>query len=160
MIQRIQSIYLLFASLAALMIIIPLEKFPLVKFYGENFAMHFQGVAIKNLVPGEANPFSTYFLWPFVCLVIIIVIIGISSIFLYKNRKKQMLAIKINILLSLLLLGGFFFYYIPVIEKTLKTIANYQFNSFLPALVLLFLVLAYRAVKKDDQLIKSIDRIR
>ena len=160
MIQRIQSLYLALASLAAIFILIPFEKLPLVKFYGDTVTIHFHGLFIKNLVPGESDPFNTYFLWPFVFVVLIIFIISVSSIFLYKNHKNQLFLIKVSIFFTLVLLAGFFFYYVPTMEKVLATLAIYQLISLLPALILFFLILAYRGVKKDDNLIKSMDRIR
>ena len=71
-----------------------------------------------------------------------------------------MMWIKVNIFISLIVLGGFFFGYMPMLEKELMTQADYNFNSFLPALIFMFLVLAFSGVKKDDKFIKSMDRIR
>lgn len=160
MIQRIQSVYLTLASIAAAIMLFPFKKLPLAKFYSDTVSIHFQSLGIENLIPGESNPFNPYLNWPLVAVLFLIFVFSIISIFLYKNRLNQMRWIKIDIFLALVLLGGFFFGYMPLLEKELQTQAIYSFTSFLPALILLFLVLAFRGVKKDEKLIKSMDRIR
>lgn len=160
MIQRIQSVYLALAALISAFMLIPFGKWPLAKFYGETVTLHFHSLYIENLIPGEVSPFSDYFTWPLVAGLVLVVVFALISIFLYKNRSTQMLWIKVNIFISLVILGGYFFGYIPILEKDLNTLAIYNFSSFFPALILMFLVLAYRGVKKDDKLVKSMDRIR
>ncbi len=160
MIQRIQSIYLALAAFAAIIFLVPFQNLPLARFYGETVTLHFHSLYIENLIPGEASPFHAYFTWPLVTAIILVAILALISIFLYKNRSMQMMWIKINIFVSMAVLGGFFFGYMPLLEKKLGTEAIYSFTSFLPALILLFLVLAFRGVKNDDKLVKSMDRIR
>ena len=160
MIQRIQSVYLVLAAIASTLMLIPFGKFPLAKFYGETITLHFHSLYVQNLIPGEVSPFGDYFTWPLVGALVLITVFAIVSIFLYKNRASQLLWIKVNIFIALILLGGFFFGYIPMLEKEISPQAIYSFTSFLPALILMFLVLAYRGVKKDDKLVKSMDRIR
>ena len=160
MIQRIQSVYLALAALVSTIMLIPFNKMPLAKFYGDTVTLHFHSLYVENLIPGEKSPFDDYFTWPLVAGLVLITIFAVVSIFLYKNRKTQLLWIKVNIFISLFVLGGFFFGYIPTLEDKLMTRAIYNFNSFIPALILMFLVLAFRGVKKDDKLVKSMDRIR
>ncbi len=160
MIQRIQSVYLALAAIASTLMLIPFGKFPLAKFYSETITLHFHSLYIQNLIPGEVSPFGDYFTWPLVAALVLITVFATVSIFLYKNRSAQMLWIKVNIFISLIVLGGFFFGYIPMLEKEIMAQAIYSFTSFLPALILMFLVLAFRGVKKDDKLVKSMDRIR
>ncbi|MDA3906650.1 MAG: DUF4293 domain-containing protein [Bacteroidales bacterium] len=160
MIQRIQSVFLSLASIAGILMLIPFEKMPLAKFYGEMYSLHLHSLYLENLIPGEISPFNEYFTLPLFAGLVLITVISLISIFLYKNRSMQMLFIKINIFISIIVLGGFFFGYINAIEDKLGVQAIYNYNSFLPALILLFLVLAFRSVKKDDKLVKSMDRIR
>ncbi|MCD6089893.1 MAG: DUF4293 domain-containing protein [Bacteroidales bacterium] len=160
MIQRIQSVYLALVAIASTLMLIPFEKMPLADFYGETISFHFHSLYIENLIPGETSPFSMYFTWPLVAALVLITFFALISIFLYKNRAKQMLWIKINIFISIILLGGFFFGYINTLEGKLGVQAIYHMNSFLPALILLFLVLAFRSVKKDEKFVKSMDRLR
>jgi len=160
MIQRIQSVFLALAAIAGIVMLIPFGKMPLAKFYGETITLHFHSLFVENLVPGDLSPFNDYFTLPLAAGLVLIVLFATISIFLYKKRATQMMWIKVNIFISLIVLGGYFFGYIPFLEKKLVTEAIYNFNSFLPALILMFLVLALRGVKKDDKLVKSMDRIR
>lgn len=160
MIQRIQSVFLALAAIASTLMLIPFKKMPLINFYGENVTLNFHSLYIENLIPGEASPFSPYFSWPLTAILVLITFLAIVAIFLYKNRTTQLLWIKINILLTIILVAGFFFGYVNILEDKLGVQAIYHMNSFIPALILLFLILAYRGVKKDDKLVKSMDRIR
>lgn len=160
MIQRIQSVFLALAAMASAFMLIPISSLPLMKFYSESNTLHFHSLYIKSLVPGELSPFSDYYTWPLAAILLLIFLFASISIFLYKNRRKQMLWIKINVVLSFILLVGFFFGYVTMLEKELNTDAIYSFTSFMPALILVLLIFAYRGVKKDDKLIKSMDRIR
>ncbi|MBN1650979.1 MAG: DUF4293 domain-containing protein [Bacteroidales bacterium] len=160
MIQRIQTVFLALAAIASTLMLIPFKKMPLLNIYGENSTLNFHSLYIENLIPGEASPFSDYFTWPLAAMLVLITFLSIIAIFLYKNRSTQMLWIKINILLTIFLVAGFFFGYVNMLEDKTGVQAIYHMNSFIPALILFFLILAYRGVKKDDKLIKSMDRIR
>ncbi len=160
MIQRIQTVFLALAAIASTLMLIPFKKMPLLNIYGENSTLNFHSLYMENLIPGETSPFSPYFTWPLAAILVLITFLSIIAIFLYKNRSTQMLWIKINILLTIFLVAGFFFGYVNMIEDKTGVQAIYHMNSFLPALILLFLILAYRGVRKDEKLIKSMDRIR
>ncbi|MBN2237172.1 MAG: DUF4293 domain-containing protein [Bacteroidales bacterium] len=160
MIQRIQSVYLALVVVLSGLMLVPFANYPLAKFYGNTATLHFYSTYIKNLIPGEPSPFSSYFNWPLTAGIVLIMILALSALFYFKNRKAQMNLVKANILINLILLTGFFFGYLPFLEKKLETQAIYQATSFIPALLLLLLVLAYQGIKKDDKLVKSMDRIR
>ena len=76
-----------------------------------------------------------------------------SSIFLYKNRKRQVRLSYLNISLFLLIFG------IAVGNVLLKGKALNPFFYTL-AINIILTLLAIRAIKKDEDLIKSLDRIR
>ena len=87
-------------------------------------------------------------------------IVTLVSIFLFKNRTLQIRLSYLSILLALLLpVVAFVFLY----RETSK-VSNIELNSgvatFLPIAVLLFVFLALRFIKKDDKLVKSMDRLR
>lgn len=160
MIQRIQTVYLFLVVLAAVYIIIPIQNLPLAKFYSEVASIHFFASKTQSLIPGVPLEISPFFNWPFILVLVLIILTALMSILQYKNRASQMRSIQINIVLSLIMLGGFFFGYVPYLEDTYAATAIYTINSFVPALILLLLVLAYYGVRKDDKLVKSMDRIR
>ncbi len=77
------------------------------------------------------------------------------TIFLFKNRKLQFVLNRLNILINLFLLGVFVYKVL-----TLSNISEKGFGLLLPVLAIIFLVLANKAIKKDENLIKSVDRLR
>jgi hypothetical protein len=85
----------------------------------------------------------------------------VYAIFLYKNRPRQMnLAGGVAILTVLLCalfgaLGYFNATHLPAGAE-----AHLAMGSAFPAFAILLLVLAYRAIKKDEALVRSSDRLR
>lgn len=81
-------------------------------------------------------------------------LITLISIFLFKNRTTQLFLNKIQI----------FFHFISLLLFLLELIASQHLNSIykllIPIFPLILLLLANNFIKKDEDLIKSIDRIR
>ena len=46
------------------------------------------------------------------------------------------------------------------LQKHLNVDATYKFGSFIPLVVLVMLILASKAIKKDEKLVKDTDRLR
>lgn len=80
------------------------------------------------------------------------------TIFLYKNRKRQFVLNRLNILLNLILLGIFVYRSLLLSEE--NSVAEKGLGMLLPIVSVIFLVLANRAVKKDEDLVRSADRLR
>lgn len=155
MIQRIQSLFLLMAALSAAIMFL----FPLANFYGDsNFTFYVYQLAFHD--PEPSLKLSPYFLLPLMGVIILIVSLSFWAIFSFKNRKRQMSLTKISMALTLVLLAGYFFGYVGVLEKAVGNVPEYQFASFMPVLVFIFLFLANRGIQKDEKLIKSMDRLR
>jgi hypothetical protein len=77
----------------------------------------------------------------------------------FKDRKKQLLFGKINYL-AILLSIVFIMMDVTFIAEQLSVQENYYIGAFLPVAALPFIFLANRAIKKDEKLIKSLDRLR
>jgi hypothetical protein len=155
MIQRIQSIYLFLAIVAASLMFI----FPLAGFYGDsNFILYAYQISFKD--PDPSLQFNPYFLLPLMGLLIFIILLSTITLLSFKNRKRQLILTKIAMGLTLVLLAVFFFGYMGLLEQSTGTPPTYEFASFMPALVFLFLFLANRGILKDEKLIKSMDRLR
>jgi glucan phosphoethanolaminetransferase (alkaline phosphatase superfamily) len=133
MIQRIQSIYLLLASAAAFMVL----RLP---FYYTPAPTPFEIRGSDNMTTLISLAFSA-------CLSFI-------TIFLYGNRMLQLKVVIVNFLLSALI--GFFIYKV--------VIANPGGGFTLPSIALFLIpimqILAMFKIYKDDQLVKSTDRLR
>lgn len=138
MIQRVQTIYLILAALACVaFIFVPFGQIKTPEGGAETWA-------IKQVTPIMISS-------------VIVAAISIFSIFLFKNRKTQMKVVLVNILLSLVVIGLFIFGVTQHIG-----LKNYIFGigAILPLFVLLFNMLAYGNIKSDENLVKSMDRLR
>ncbi len=85
-------------------------------------------------------------------------IMSLISIFLYKNRKKQIVLNRFNIVVNFYLLG-IIVYQLLIISGESK-ISEKGIGLFIPVLIIVFLVLANKSIIKDDKLVKSVDRLR
>lgn len=157
MIQRIQSVYLLLVvvSLGAMFF------FPLASFIGgdkDQLILHIYQLVSE--VPDSQPDVPIYFIYPNLVLASLSLIISLLSIFLFKNRKKQMIMVRLVVILILGLIGTFFFYYAVKLEEISGIAANYEIGSYMPLIAFVFLVLAYRGIMNDEKLIRSADRLR
>jgi hypothetical protein len=158
MIQRIQTLYLSLAFIAMAL----LFAFPLAQFFSEHGAFIFTVKGLKNMVPGDPNAFNPMIFLPLITVVIGIGLLVLYTIFQFKNRSFQIKLTNIGVLSSVALIIGIFFLYIPMIEKKINIVPDYSkaFGIYLPLVALVFLVLANRAIKRDDKLVRSADRLR
>ncbi len=80
------------------------------------------------------------------------------NIFLYKNRKWQ---IKINnlIIFVLIVLLGLSVYHTGLLSGE-KSFSKKDIELLLPAVSIVFLLIANKYIKRDEKLVKSVDRIR
>ncbi len=85
-------------------------------------------------------------------------VLSFISIFLFNNRKLQFVLGRINILLNFFLLGVFVYWSLSVPGE--MEISEKGIGMFIPVLSIVFLVLANKAIKKDEDLVKSVDRLR
>lgn len=84
--------------------------------------------------------------------------LALISIFLYKNRKNQFVLNRLNIILHLFLLGFFVYRSLNLSGEIL--VSEKGIGMLIPVFSIVFLVLANRAIKKDEDLVKSVDRLR
>lgn len=102
----------------------------------------------------EEDAFYSFFCIPLVIAGGFSAVLSIAAVFLFKNRPLQIRLGYVILFLHLLMcvLTGAHFY----LDK------GQQFSAFavLPVISFVFQILAIRAVKKDEALIKSMDRLR
>ena len=85
-------------------------------------------------------------------------LLSIVTLFLFKNRQLQFVLGRLNILINLFLLGILIY-----LSQTLSgeaLVSEKGIGMFFPVIVILLLVLANKAIKKDEDLVKSVDRLR
>jgi len=152
MIQRIQSVWLLLAALTLSgLIFLPLATSNLT---GAEFQVLAAGLyqkvgsAYKNVEPS----------WSLLCAVIAVVCLCFVTIFNFKNRKLQK---RISFLIIILIIGLSFLCsrYAQKIPGGME-ISNLGTGMYLPPLAIVFCLMAIRGINRDEQLLRSADRLR
>lgn len=156
MIQRIQSIYLFIVSIMMLLMFF----FPIAGYYGDFQTLKFTLLSVENMVPDSSLVFSPYTSYPLLLFVLGIMIMSIAIITLYKHRLRQMKLIKVVVLLNVILIIGVFIVYSRWLQSVSEGVEAFETAAFFPLVSLVFLILAYRGVRKDENLVKSADRLR
>ncbi len=85
-------------------------------------------------------------------------LLSLIAIFMFKNRKSQFVLGRLNIILNFILLGLFVYRSLNLSGET--TVSEKGIGILLPIFSIVFLVLANKAIKKDEELVKSVDRLR
>ena len=89
---------------------------------------------------------------------IVLVIVGALSIFSFKNRKRQILLNTISIIINVLLIGVLAYWLLNLSggiqfpEKGIEPI--------FPLIAVIGLLIANMYIRKDERLVKSVDRLR
>lgn len=186
MIQRIQTIYLLLAFVCVvLLLFFPL--FSVVAEANKDIPAHISaefgayGLQFTNtiqsqheLVMGEevfadfaTDPEKGSF--PVYVVYIILALFTAASILLYKKRKRQLMVARFSFLFhTITVIGVYAFYYFGTgaIKDALPLTADLTITFGLePGFYLIlatipFLLLAIRGIKHDENLVKSLDRLR
>ncbi|HBX52286.1 MAG: hypothetical protein A2275_10220 [Bacteroidetes bacterium RIFOXYA12_FULL_35_11] len=149
MIQRIQSIFLLLA--ATVTIVFCFTDFAYLKINGQDYS--FSAFGIKTIAFELNKGISTT---PLMLIILITAFITLVCIFLYKKRVLQMKLCILNAILLIGVIGLIVFHF-----QTLKP-SEFQFrwSVVLPILALILQLLSYKYIKKDEKLVRSLDRIR
>jgi hypothetical protein len=138
MIQRIQTVFLLltFVVTGVLMFFIPLWTSNTGK------AFYFMQDQFYTVLLGLST------------------MLTIVSIISFKKRQNQFVLNRLNIILNLILLGLFVYRSLNLSGETANAVSEKGIGMFLPIVAIVLLVLANKAIKKDEDLVKSVDRLR
>jgi hypothetical protein len=85
--------------------------------------------------------------------------LSLLSIFSYKKRQNQFVMGRLNIIFNLILLG-LFLYHLLNLSGEAQAVSEKGIGIFLPLMAIVLLALANKSIKKDEDLVKSVDRIR
>jgi len=144
MVQRIQSLYLFFSAIISLGLIFvfalwenvdKIEFFAIDLFDESNLA--FKVIPILFLLSG---------------------LMSLISLSLFKTRLKQFILNRFNILINLILLGVLIYHLLNLSGEA--KVSEKGIGVMLPIIAIVLLVLANKAIKKDEDLVKSVDRLR
>ena len=136
MIQRIQSLYLIIVLLLSAVLV--------------------QLTSIWTNADGKEVYFDEI-LWLAVAFYISAAM-ALISLFQFKKRQNQFVVNRLNIILNLFILG--FFVYRSLNLSGGTEVPEKGIGMLIPIFSIVFLVLANRAIKKDEDLVKSVDRLR
>jgi hypothetical protein len=136
MLQRIQTIYLLIATISSAGLI---------------FVFHlWTNTADQPMYAKDDHLYLSLFL--------VSAVLSLISIFMFKKRKSQFMLGRLNIILNFILLGLFVVQSLNLSGEA--DVSEKGIGILLPILSIVFLVLANKAIKKDEDLVKSVDRLR
>ena len=85
--------------------------------------------------------------------------LSLLSIISFKKRQHQFVIGRLNIILNLILLG-LFVYHSLNLSGEIPAVSEKGIGMFLPILAIVLLGFANKAIKKDEDLVKSVDRLR
>ena len=91
-------------------------------------------------------------------ILVLVILLSFISIFSFRKRQNQFVINRINILCNLILLGVFSW-------RVLQSSGENSFSEkgvqlVVPFISIVFLYLANRAIHRDEELVKSADRLR
>ncbi|MBB5396561.1 DUF4293 domain-containing protein [Mucilaginibacter sp. AK015] len=155
MLQRIQSIYLLFASL----VLFGLFIFPLAhNIFVDGKLVNVSVTGVYEIVNGQDKQIQQFL--ALTIITVIAALIPFAVIFLYKNRKQQ-IALCYS---AILLLIGYSFWMAQTVKKVVGQIQleykNMGIGLFLTSLSIILIIFAVKAIQRDEKLVKSADRLR
>lgn len=136
MLQRIQSVYLFISLIVAS--VLPLF-FNLWTTTAKIVVFAFDNLVYTSLFGSSA-------------------LLALISIFSYKNRQNQFVINRLNMILNFILIGLLVYHSLTLSGEA--TVSEKGIGMFLPIFSIVFLALANKAIKKDEDLVKSVDRIR
>lgn len=135
MIQRIQSLYLLAAALVASILPFVLTKYQ---------------------TPAGTVAISQS--WPQLSGFLLVALLSIFTIFKYTNRKTQVVLGRLNILVNFTLFAWLYLDFFNFKKGEAEVFAGA--GIYIPLLVIVFLILANRAIMHDEKRVRAADRLR
>lgn len=155
MIQRIQTVYLfLIVLLMGLLLFIPLAE---ITAMGSIFDFTASGWL------SQEGHMSISML-PVMIFLVLLIIYNLLIIFLYKNRLLQVKLAKLNGILLAILIAVVVMSADYVAEQIFSEgeayTVDYAIGTYVSFFPLIFNYLAIRAIKKDEELVRSADRLR
>ena len=143
MIQRVQTVYLLITAIISGVLIFVFNLWKSIE----------KSIFALDLLKSESNVLK---LIP--VLFLVSAMLAFVAIFIFKNRKLQFVIGRLTILINLILLG--LLIYVSLTLPGEASVSEKGIGMFIPILAILLLVLVNKAIKKDEDLVKSVDRLR
>jgi hypothetical protein len=155
MIQRIQSLYLLLTTLLSLLFL----KSGFLTFINKSGTlMKLSLLGITSSIGGN-NFELVEKTSPLLIYILVIPVISLITLLIYKKRAIQSrLALFLIFFTSGLIV--LILYYAYYVNTKYGAEIIIRFTMVIPLLILIFSIFAYKGIRKDDDLVKSYDRLR
>lgn len=140
MIQRIQSIWLLLAAVFAFLTFS-------VPFYTGGMAADVNGNVPVTHLNAKSNLLLTV-------LTVLTGATAFGAIFMFENRKRQLKMVILGLVFTIALLVVY------ILNVRDFTTGSFAISCVIHFGILAFFILAIRGIRKDEKLIKSLDRLR
>lgn len=160
MIQRIQSLYLgLIALISIVLNFLPVVSLVPSGANGSTALYHLSYLSARQISEGVDSVLVWF--WPLFIISIMVAALSLFVLLQYKNRKLQLRLTQLLFLFSLVSLVVLV-YEVDTVGKIAGPDYRTTFSVYaaLPVLQLLFCRLAARAIRKDEELVRSADRLR
>ncbi|WP_326981357.1 DUF4293 family protein [Chryseobacterium sp. MYb264] len=89
---------------------------------------------------------------------VVLVLVGLLSVFSFKNRKRQILLNNISIIINALLIGVLIYWLLKLSGGV--QIPEKGIEPIFPLIAIICLIISNIYIKKDERLVKSVDRLR
>jgi hypothetical protein len=161
MIQRRQSLYLLLAAIVCILLLVmdaPVTTGTFKSEDGNLFSYHVS--VLKTTILPE--PVTQYYHTSLIVALVINILISVVAIFSYAKRGLQLKLVAFNFLFIGLQAFYMLFnhYNLTKIEGVNLLTTVYQLTLIAPLLLAVLNILALRGIKKDIELLASVDRLR
>ncbi len=99
--------------------------------------------------------------YPSLLIALVMTLLPLVTIFMYGNRKRQMRMTAV----SIIAIGSFVTMTLSRVTNLSKLVPaptdpSYRAGAILPVIAIVFLFMAIFGIRKDDKLVKSVDRLR
>jgi len=152
--QRIQTVFLILAAIASGLLFLPIMSF----FSVSGTQELLQQAEVGMLADGVLNIKDHI---SFQILAVLAAVASLAAVFLFNNRPVQMALSRLTLVVCILILVlcSIFFYMDYQLIKA-DSLVSGEFGLLSPILGIIFSILALRFIKKDENLVKSSDRLR
>lgn len=157
MIQRIQSVFLALAALLpAALLFVPLwsKTDPATGQHAALYLWKFVHQKKQELIANQL-------IWYYLPAVLLSILLSLWALFSYQNRIRQLQINAANTLVLMLLIVGSTYQVTQHYEALfLSSQKGHYYGFFILAATMVFITLANRFIRRDEQLVRSADRIR
>lgn len=150
MLQRIQTVFLLLITVfSVLQLFVPFQTITT-----------YESTLMLYLSPATYNGSTQAIIHLPLVICLLITLLSLITVFMYKKRSLQMKLCTLIALVSFALTASLFLFTYVKLDNEYETVINYNTAAFIPLINIILAFIAKRFIKKDDDLVKSADRIR